>query len=273
MAKLSAVPFTDVRIHDSFWSPRQEINRTVSIPLNFEMLEKFGNLRNLELAGTRSTRGFTGPAFMDSNVYKALEAASYSLATHPDPAIAKRLDDVIAVLATAQLPERRDFELARSFIERRGSKFFATEHEIPLKDGLSFTSGNCQPWGINDGLEPRDSNEQPDALCHWWPHRGADEWAQYTWKTPMTVQGAKVYWFDDTGRGACRLPESWPVGYLDGSAWKPVTATSDYPIKKDGLCEVSFAPVKTATLRLEVQMRKGWAAGVHEWKVQEGEED
>ena len=90
LVKLHAVPFTDVQIHDSFWSPRQEINRTVSIPVNLEMLEKSGNLKNLELAAARATNGFTGPVFMDSDVYKALEAASYSLATHPDPALDKR---------------------------------------------------------------------------------------------------------------------------------------------------------------------------------------
>src|SRR5262245_40167050 len=87
LAKLRPLPFTDVKIRDAVWSPRQEINRTASIPVNLEMLEKSGNLKNLELAGARSTNGFTGPVFMDSDVYKALEAASYSLATHPDPAL------------------------------------------------------------------------------------------------------------------------------------------------------------------------------------------
>ena len=85
LAKLRAVPFNEVEVNDSFWSPRQEVNRRVSIPVNLEMLEKSGNLRNLELAAQRAKDGFTGPVFMDSDVYKALEAASYSLATHPDP--------------------------------------------------------------------------------------------------------------------------------------------------------------------------------------------
>ena len=42
---------------------------------------------------------------MDSDVYKALEAAAYSLATHPDPALDKRLDEIIAMLAAAQQPD------------------------------------------------------------------------------------------------------------------------------------------------------------------------
>ena len=77
----------------------------MSIPLNFEMLGKSGNLKNLELAASRATSGFIGPVFMDSDVHKALEAASYSLATHPDPVLEKRIDDIVAKLAAAQLPD------------------------------------------------------------------------------------------------------------------------------------------------------------------------
>ena len=56
LLKLRAVPFSDVQIHDSFWSPRQEVNRTASLPLNFDMLEKSGNIHNLELAAARANQ-------------------------------------------------------------------------------------------------------------------------------------------------------------------------------------------------------------------------
>jgi hypothetical protein len=84
-----------------------------------------------------------------------------------------------------------------------------------------------------------------------------------------------VYELDDTGRGACRLPASWKVEYLDGPDWKPVALDggSAYDVKKDAWCSVSFAPLRTTALRLSVQLPKGWAAGVREWKVEEGEED
>ena len=42
--------------------------------------------------------------------------------------------------------------------------------ETQAKVSMSYVSGNSQPWGINDGLEPKSSGEQPAALCHWWPH-------------------------------------------------------------------------------------------------------
>ena len=137
---------------------------------------------------------------------------------------------------------------------------------------VSFASDNCQPRGINDGLEPKNSGEQPAALCHWWPHKGTGEWAQYTWKTPTQVSGARVYWFDDTGRGECRLPASWRIEYLGKRDWKPVTVAEAYPIAKDKWCAVRFTPVKTTALRLVVQLAPGFAAGVHEWKADAGDE-
>ena len=137
---------------------------------------------------------------------------------------------------------------------------------------MSFVSGNCQPWGVNDGAEPKSSGEQPAALCHWWHHKGGEEWVQYTWKKPITVAGVRVYWFDDTGRGECRLPASWRVMYLDGKDWKPVEAQGKYDAQLDRWCELRFEPVNTTALRLVVQMQRGGAAGVHEWKVIPAEE-
>jgi hypothetical protein len=137
---------------------------------------------------------------------------------------------------------------------------------------VSFANDNCQPQGINDGVEPKSSGEQPAALCHWWPHKGTGEWAQYTWKTPVQVSGAKVYWFDDTGRGECRLPASWRIEYLDGGNWNPVTPTEAYSVTKDQWCAVRFAPIKTTALRLEVQLPPNFATGVHEWKVNEADD-
>lgn len=141
--------------------------------------------------------------------------------------------------------------------------------ETRAKVSVSFANDNCQPGGINDDIEPKSSGDQPTALCHWWPHKGTDEWAQYTWPKPVTASGAKVYWFDDTGRGECRLPASWQIQFLDGNEWKPVAASGSYDVAKDKWCEVSFTPVKTTALRLAVKLADGWAAGIHEWKVSE----
>ncbi|MFO1496783.1 MAG: glycoside hydrolase family 127 protein [Verrucomicrobiota bacterium] len=132
---------------------------------------------------------------------------------------------------------------------------------------LSFTSSNCQPGGINDGLECKASGDQPPAVCHWWPHKGGTEWAQYRWRKPVQIAGAKVFWFDDTGRGQCRLPAAWQLQYADGTDWRPVQVTDPYQVARDQWCDVHFQPITTTALRLVVEMQSGWAAGVHEWQV------
>lgn len=145
--------------------------------------------------------------------------------------------------------------------------------ETRAKVSVSFANTNSQPEGIHDGIEPKSSGEQPPAIFHWWPHKGGSEWAQYTWSKPAAFSGAKLYWFDDTGRGNCRLPASWQIEYLDGDQWKPAKAIGEYPIAKDQWCEARFEPVTTTALRLRVQQQKQWSAGVHEWKVTEAEEE
>ena len=139
--------------------------------------------------------------------------------------------------------------------------------------GLSYTSGNCQPWGINDGKEPVSSATHPGELCHWWPHFGTSEWVSYQWADPKSVSSAKVYWFNDSKHGGgCNLPVSWNLEYLDGSTWKPVVTRSTYDVAEDRWCTVEFAPVKTKALRLNLRLQKGFAAGIHEWKVGETED-
>ena len=137
----------------------------------------------------------------------------------------------------------------------------------------SFEVGAGRLHALNDGNDPTSSIQSPPAPFHWYPHRGSDEWAQYTWKQPATVDGVKVYWFDDTGRGDCRLPVSWRIEYRDADQWKPVKAKSEYLIAKDRWCQVQFEKVTTHSLRLLVKLQNDWAAGVQEWRVSEADEE
>ena len=66
---------------------------------------EIGNLRNLDLAAAKAKSGFTGPVFMDSDVHKADRGGLLLAGDHPDPALAKRIDEIIAKLAAAQLED------------------------------------------------------------------------------------------------------------------------------------------------------------------------
>ncbi|MBM4016892.1 MAG: glycoside hydrolase family 127 protein [Planctomycetes bacterium] len=105
LKRLSAVPFTDVRFADAFWTPRLETNRTASIPHNFKMCEDTGRLTNFDKAAGRMEGKFEGIFFNDSDVYKVVEGAAYALAAHPDAEQEKYLDAVIARIAAAQQPD------------------------------------------------------------------------------------------------------------------------------------------------------------------------
>jgi len=122
---------------------------------------------------------------------------------------------------------------------------------------------------LNDQILPKSSGDHGLPRFTWWPRRGTTEWVQYDFAAPTTVGAVQVYWFDDTGRGSCRVPKAWRVLYREGGAWKPVEATSPYPVQKDRFNRVAFKPVRTDGLRLEVTLQEGFSGGILEWKVEE----
>ena len=121
---------------------------------------------------------------------------------------------------------------------------------------------------IQDQRTPKQSDERGTPLFHWWPHMGTREWVQYEFQKPEKVSAVEVYWYDDRAWGGCRIPESWQVLYRNGDEWKPVQGASDYGVELDRFNRVTFGPVTTDALRLEVQLPKGQAAGVLEWRVE-----
>jgi hypothetical protein len=122
------------------------------------------------------------------------------------------------------------------------------------------------PRMINDGEEPSSSSD-PTSYFDWWPKKGSTEWVEYAFTRPATVSGVEVYWFDDTGRGEVRVPASWRVLYQDGGEWRPVENHEPYGAERDRYNKVSFKPVTTTGLRLEVTMQQNWSAGIQEWRV------
>ena len=100
--KLTPVPFTDVKVTDAFWAPRIETNRTKTIPHDFKKCEDTGRISNFAKAAGRIEGKFEGIYFNDSDVYKVIEGAAYSLAAHPDPKLQTYLDALIDTIAAAQ---------------------------------------------------------------------------------------------------------------------------------------------------------------------------
>ena len=102
---IKAVPLTAVKITDRFWAPKREINRTVTIPHIMQQNELTGRIDNFLKAAKKKSGPYQGQRYNDTDVYKIIEAASWSLATHPDPQLDKRVDELIAIVAAAQEPD------------------------------------------------------------------------------------------------------------------------------------------------------------------------
>lgn len=106
MKILSEVSFTEVELTDDFWSPRIEVNRTVSIPSAFHQCEINGRFDNFALAGGLIEGEYQGDfSFDDTDSYKIIEGASYSLAVRYDPQLDAYLDSVIILIGAAQEPD------------------------------------------------------------------------------------------------------------------------------------------------------------------------
>lgn len=99
------VPFTRVTINGGFWQSRLAINRTVTIPFDFKKCEETGRISNFAVAGGLAKGTFRGIRYDDSDVFKVVEGASYSLQTHYDPRLDKYLDSLITLFAAAQEPD------------------------------------------------------------------------------------------------------------------------------------------------------------------------
>jgi len=105
-APIQEVAFTQVHLNDGFWLPRIETNRTVSIPSAFHECEANGRFDNFALAAGLIQGEHKGDfSFDDTDPYKVIEGASYSLAVHYDAKLDHYLDSVISLIAQAQEPD------------------------------------------------------------------------------------------------------------------------------------------------------------------------
>src|SRR5216683_878926 len=107
----------------------QERNAEASLPLALRQLETAGNLANIRLAVSGAREGYRGPVFMDSDIYKVLEAIGWELGRSPDEGLASFLAETTALLEKAQQPDG----YLNSCIQVTGRprySFLASSHEL-----------------------------------------------------------------------------------------------------------------------------------------------
>ena len=102
---IQPVPFTSVKLTDRFWTSKIETNRTATIPASFARCESTGRIKNFVMAAEHTGKFCTTYPFDDTDIYKTIEGASYSLAVHPDPKLAAYIDSLIVIIGKAQEPD------------------------------------------------------------------------------------------------------------------------------------------------------------------------
>ena len=114
---ITPVAFTQVKVNDSFWTPRLEASRTTTIPLAFTKCEETGRYTNFSNAAAHlkdPSKEFPDTqwtfTFDDTDPYKTIEGASYLLQTFPNAQfkgkkLSEYVDSVIAVIGSAQEPD------------------------------------------------------------------------------------------------------------------------------------------------------------------------
>jgi DUF1680 family protein len=93
-------------IDAGFWHTRREVNARTSLPQGPELLESAGNLHNLRLAAGTAEGEFRGAyPFVDTDVYKWLEAAAWQLAQEPGGELGGHVERITELVAAAQEPD------------------------------------------------------------------------------------------------------------------------------------------------------------------------
>ncbi|HSL86224.1 MAG TPA: beta-L-arabinofuranosidase domain-containing protein, partial [Bacteroidales bacterium] len=161
---ITPVPFTSVIMADSFWLPKIHVNHLVTIPHALE--QSAGRIKNFSIAAGLETGIFqTQYPFDDSDVYKIIEAASYSLYYNPDEALETKIDSIINIIRQAQEPDG----------------YLYTARQIN-----SFPSGFPTSWlGVSRWEKEHDLSHETynlghlfEAACAWYQATGKDNLLQ-----------------------------------------------------------------------------------------------
>ena len=100
---IQPVTFNQVELDDDFWAPRIRLNHELTIPYAFEQSEQTGRVKNFEIAAGWEEGSFCSIyPFDDSDVFKIIEGASYSLNMFPDPELDQYVDELITKIDAAQ---------------------------------------------------------------------------------------------------------------------------------------------------------------------------
>ncbi len=104
---------------------------------------------------------------------------------------------------------------------------------------------------VYDGVQPPNSADESSLYYRMRPAAGQSAWIEYDFAAPRRLSSSDVYFGDD--RRFCKLPAGWRIVFKEVDVWKPVQARAGYTVDKDRFNRVTFDPVTTTAMRIEVE--------------------
>ncbi|HUI55517.1 MAG TPA: beta-L-arabinofuranosidase domain-containing protein [Bryobacteraceae bacterium] len=147
------------------------------------------------------------------------------------------------------------------WLPRHADKAIALPTPLPPKISQVLSSGGIEKkWtgyndqnddiaAVYDGADPISSADESHRYFRMRPLVGAAGWVEYDFKEPARISSSEVYFADD--KRFCKLPASWRLTYKGGDQWRPISAS--YAVAKDRFNAVTFEPVTTSAVRIEVE--------------------
>lgn len=164
----------------------------------------------------------------------------------------------------------RDARLERAESERVVYRIHPPYFPFLSKARISASVQSRDFSALIDEMPVVDSKSRSARFFSFNPKKGTTEWVQCEFPEPTSVSAAEVYWVDDSElNGPYKVPSNWRILYRDSSGnFVPVRNPSGYGKALDRLNRVTFEPVRTDAVRLEVQLEPGYTAGLYEWQVE-----
>jgi uncharacterized protein len=102
----TAVPIKDVVLEDNFWLPKIKTIQDTTVHYALNKCKSEGRMENFLIAGGKMQGKVRGKMpFDDTDLYKIIEGASYTLISKPNPLLDATLDSVISIIRIGQEPD------------------------------------------------------------------------------------------------------------------------------------------------------------------------
>jgi len=213
-ARLRPVSLRAVSLKDSFWAPRLNKLRKVTLPSQYQQLEETSRIDNFRRAAGGRDQPFEGWFFNDSDVYKWVEAVAWMLATHDDSDLKGMLEEVISAIEAAQnengylntyftfeqatehwtnLEDMHELYCAGHLIQAAIAHYRSTDEDRLLAVAMKFANHICEIFG------PEDMSKRPGTGGHPEIEMALVELARTTGERKYLDQA--VFFLDMRGRG------------------------------------------------------------------------